>query len=115
MWLAWTQSQLAGTTPSAALRINEWATDLTGLPGEDLWTCLQFDQAVRWFGVYIENKLNELDRRTHQPRYTLQGLLDDTPQDDRKVVNISKLKTMYGGIGGVVGTGLKRRQKPGGS
>jgi hypothetical protein len=114
MWLAWTQSQLAGTTPSAALRINAWATELTGLPGEDIWTCIQFDQAVRWFGIHIENKLQELDRRTYEPRYTLAGLLDDAQPDDNKVVNISKLKTMYGGMGDVVGTGLKRRQNPGG-
>lgn len=48
------------------------------MPG-DVWTAFQFDSAVSWFGIYIENKLNEIDYDSKPPRHkhTLKELLSD--------------------------------------
>jgi hypothetical protein len=59
----------------------------------DEWTAWQLDNAVAWFGNYIENKLMETgaDKR---PRYTLEELLDDKPAD--KAAMIKKLVKIFG-------------------
>lgn len=54
----------------------------------DEWAAYQFDQAVLWFGAYVENKLHEMDKIKdakghvrHEPRYTLKQLLDERWRD----------------------------------
>ena len=40
-------------------------------------TALSLDSAVMQFGVWADNKLEERDPTTHQPKYTLKQLLDE--------------------------------------
>lgn len=68
-------SQSNRQSPSQLLNIREWAEELTGMP--DLWTAIQFDAAVREFGVRIENLLNELDE-DGKPVHRLQDLLAES-------------------------------------
>lgn len=81
------------------MNIRQWAMSLTGLE-DDLWTALQFDNAVQWFGTYIENRLNETDPKG-RPKYTLEQLLAQpkpiTPEQRRAnmanwINDLSKIK-----------------------
>lgn len=75
MWSLWTVVKETRTRPSDLIGIN------------DRWVALQFDQAVIWFGSFIEGKLME----THnigtkkepkiEPKYKLSDLLADQPND----------------------------------
>lgn len=38
------------------------------------------DEAVGWFGQFVENKLAERDPHTHKAVYGLEGLLGITPE-----------------------------------
>lgn len=42
---------------------------------KDWWTCHQFDSAVIWGGMWIENKLNEFDKEG-KPVHKLKDLLE---------------------------------------
>jgi len=55
------------------------AEEMLGMP--DWWTAFQFDAAVSYFGVWAENRLNEMDYNAKPPRpkYTLDDVLKDTP------------------------------------
>lgn len=52
--------------------------DLTGMESEwsGWWAAYQFDNAVTFFGTYIENRLNELDKEG-KPIYKLEDFLED--------------------------------------
>lgn len=63
--------------PSKFLGIKKWASRLLGL--KDEWTSIQFDNAVSFLGVYIENKLNETTKQG-RPKYKLEDLLADAPR-----------------------------------
>ena len=57
------------------LGISEWASHVTGMP--DMWTALQFDNAIMVFGRWVEHEMTE--------GRTLRELLDIplTPQEKR--------------------------------
>jgi hypothetical protein len=69
--------QKTGTRASDLIGGVEYTAELAGL-GHDEWACFQFDSAVTWLGVYIENKLNKLDKKG-KPIYTLEQLLTPKP------------------------------------
>lgn len=49
------------------------------------WLCHCFDHAVMWFGHWVEGKLMERDKDTHESIYTLSELLDvPASGDDRE-------------------------------
>lgn len=63
------------------LGIKEWASEMIG--AEDLWTPFMFDSAVSYFGIWVENKLNEMDysdKKNVRPKYKLEDLLAQTPK-----------------------------------
>jgi hypothetical protein len=76
MWSLWMVASQARARPS----------DLIGVM--DRWAALQFDQAVIWFGTFIENKLQEVhnvgsqDKPKYEPRYTLSDLLSGDLQKE---------------------------------
>ena len=84
--------------------------ELSGYPDTDLtdiWTPIQFDAAVSYFGTYVENKLHEYDydKKPPKPKYNLKDLLSDLPA-------IRSLSAYEGGKG--VGTSMsqiRRRKK----
>lgn len=80
----WKLSQLA---EKAAKR----PSDIVGI--DDEWAAYQFDQAVIFVGVYINNKLNELDEEG-KPIYTLGELLTD--QSTRIVNPVVELAGIQG-------------------
>lgn len=45
------------------------------LNSPDTYTAYQFDEAVMQFGVFIDNKLDERDPKTHKPYHTIKSLL----------------------------------------
>lgn len=50
------------------------------LPSELIWVehpiaAYWFNEAVAWFGQFVENRLNERDPATHKPLYTIDALL----------------------------------------
>lgn len=61
----------------------------------DNWTAIQFDMAVVYFGVYIENKLNETDEKGHRVNdlITLLGTLEE-----RQQASFESIKSMLGGV-----------------
>lgn len=50
---------------------------MLGMP--DIWTPIQFDAAVSYFGVWVDNKLQEYDydKKPPRPKYDLKNLLSD--------------------------------------
>ncbi len=96
--------------PSELLNLAEWSAELTGLPGKDLWTCWQFDQAVLLFGHHI-------DALIAKATYT-KGL---SPQEElEEFLGLSKrlaqrggaaqLLALFGGLKGAVSTVISRRK-----
>lgn len=63
-----------------ATRFHKPPSELIGI--EDAWTAYQFDNAVNYFGITIENALAETHKvgigpnAKTEPRYTLETLLD---------------------------------------
>lgn len=58
----------------------------------DQWAAYCLDTATLYWGNYIESKINELDEKTHKPKYRLEDLLRDTnadsaPQPTKRVVD----------------------------
>lgn len=74
MWQAWTLTKQLGVRPSEAYAINNLCVALTGIDDLHSWHCWQFDQAITYFGISIENKLHETDKEG-RPLYTLDQLL----------------------------------------
>lgn len=79
MWQTWTRATKYGKLPSQAF-------DITGATWEVPYGSLaqwMFDTAVTWFGITIENALNERVKvvqgkeTIHKPRYTLTRLLSE--------------------------------------
>lgn len=56
---------------------NEQSNELAGW-----YTGYCFDNAVIWFGRWVENKLHEYDEFTKKPKYTLTELLADKASAD---------------------------------
>ena len=68
----------------------------------DLWTAMQFDNAVMLFGTWVENKLQE--RFGDEPRYSLAELLDpDNPkvkiQQNRRMLEKLRSDSEEQGLG----------------
>lgn len=60
--------------------IREWSSQMLG--GDDIWTTFQFDSAVSYFGIWVENRLNEYDYsnpKKPKPKYQLKDLLSAKP------------------------------------
>jgi hypothetical protein len=70
-------AKASGVSPSSLLNLKAWASALIGM--EDTWTPMQFDAAVSYFGVWVENRMNSFDPKTGQARYRLEDLLSDAP------------------------------------
>lgn len=73
--MIWATSRATRQSPSELLNIEQWASEMLGMP--DMWTPMQFDAALSYFGGSIESKLQEFDPKTHKPRYRLKDLLSD--------------------------------------
>lgn len=73
MYSLWQLSQETHRAPSEIVRVREWASQMMGF--EDTWTPYQFDRAVVWFGIWVENHLAERDKQG-KPIHTLDTLLD---------------------------------------
>lgn len=60
------------------MHIRQLDIDLTGMESEwsGWWASYQFDNAVIWFGSYIENKLTEMDDKG-KPVWKLDDFLED--------------------------------------
>ena len=54
----------------------------------------EFDNAVMYFGRYIEAKASERDAKTHKPIYRLDDLLTDPKKRDKKqgLAQLAKLR-----------------------
>lgn len=74
-----------GQRPSQTLNLEEWCEHEFGDSRFAWWASWQFDNAVLYVGRWIENRLQELDRKG-KPRYTIEMLLAD---DSRKRVTRS--------------------------
>ena len=74
----------------------------------DIWTPIQFDAAVSYFGTWIDNKLNEYDynKKPPKPKYNLKDLLSDSAQAGRDL-------TAYQGGKGVATSlsGIRARKR----
>jgi hypothetical protein len=77
----------------------------------DTWTAIQFDGAVTKFGLWIENKLHELDETTHKPKYELQDLLSPPDTEAVKSATIETKVDKATSVRGFAGSGLKRVKK----
>lgn len=77
--MIWSVSKATRQAPSELMAIRAWASDmLLGL--DDTWTAIQFDAAVSLFGVWIDNKIDEMDYtdpKHPRHRYTLDQLLNE--------------------------------------
>jgi hypothetical protein len=103
--MVWAVARATRQSPSELLGIREWAADLTGMP-DDLWTPLQFDAAVSYFGNYVEGKLNEVDPKTGQHLHTLDDLLADPKQ------RVSK-KAFIKSVLGLTGVSIRKGKRGG--
>jgi len=74
MWNVHVTAKTYGIRPSELLCI------------KDEWTAYCFDNAVSLIGNLIENKTSETDDRG-RPRYRLQDLLSDEPQNVLDLIN----------------------------
>lgn len=59
-----------------------------GLAGE--WMCMMFDRAVMVFGTWVDNKLEERDKKTHERIWSLKELLSDKPLSGVKMAMQSR-------------------------
>lgn len=103
--MIWAVSRATRQAPSELLGIAEWASEQlvrVGVengwlsPGsvlKDIWTPLQFDAAVSYFGTWIENRLSQIDDKGN-PLYELENLLDDTVNDEASAMKA--VKAMFG-------------------
>lgn len=66
------------------IHLQNRSRELTGLPGEDEWTAWQFNNAVTLFGIHLDNKLNEVDKKG-KPKYKLKDLLADKKETQRNL------------------------------
>lgn len=94
------------------LQIAEWASkEICKLAGDedaeidDIWAAMQFDSAVSYFGVWVENRLNRFDKQG-KPVYSLDSLLTDTP-----TTGGGKITAMKGMLGAKRGKDLNWGRK----
>lgn len=87
MWTLYCQSKATTRAPSDILNIRQVDTDLLGMENEwsGWWPGYQLDNAVTYFGAYIENKLAELDK-DGKPIHKLEDFLED---DMKKLIDRS--------------------------
>lgn len=89
-----------GVLPSKSLRITPWASNVIGM--RDCWTARNFDNAVRAFGTWVENKSNERDADGNLV-YTMEELLgladDPAVRLHNNSVQAQMLALMLGGGG----------------
>lgn len=62
-----------GTRASELYGVDDLVERLIGMPCD--WINLQFDNAVTWFGRYIEAKLSIVNKKTGEQEYSLDQLL----------------------------------------
>lgn len=87
MWLLHETAQQYGQRPSALLGIQSG------------WVAYEFDQAVGWFGRYVERHREETketgpkNKRRTVPRWTMQQILRGDPlsKSSRKVIVLNDL------------------------
>lgn len=91
LWRLWMTSKTLSKRPSDFLGVEKWASEKLGNP--DWFTALQFDNALAYFGIYIENKLHETDKQGNA-LYTLDELLNEQAKTSRQTV--SQLARMFG-------------------
>lgn len=95
MWSLYNKAKTYSKLPSQILRL------------EDEWTAYQFDNAVNYLGITVENAL--LERQNvgtekepkYEPKYTLEQLLDDKfrlprPVKEKPTSGIDQLKALVG-------------------
>ena len=74
----------------------------------DIWTPIQFDAAVSYFGVWMDNKLQEYDydKKPPKPKYDIKDLLSDNADAGRDL-------RAYQGDKGIATNlrGIRRRQE----
>ena len=92
MWNLYQLQIATGTRASKLIGIPKWTKRLMGF--SDPWTALQFDMAVSWFGHYVEAKLNEFDDKTHQPRFSLQELLNTREENTNAFLSMLRNQGM---------------------
>jgi hypothetical protein len=80
MWSLWQLQKATGIPASSHLRIAEWAQEQTGLQ-PDIWTALQFNLALNYFGIFVQNKLDELDDNM-KPVNRLEDILGEKSQSN---------------------------------
>lgn len=89
LWDLWMLRKTMGILPSKALNVQQNASRLLGL--RDTITALAFDRAVMTWGLWVENKLHELDD-DHKPMWTLKELLSDETAEQRNERVISQIE-----------------------
>ncbi len=95
LWQAWTLSQAYNKLPSEVYKLSKKYDD---------WTCFQFDNAIAYFGRWIDARLNEIDDKG-KPRHQLKDLLRDTPQ----TLNEWIVQTQNMSLKGLMGKGGLRK------
>lgn len=80
MWNLYCQAKATNRPPSDILNIRQIDIELSGMESEwsGWWTAYQIDNAVTYFGAYIENKLAEMDDKG-KPINKLEDFVEDDP------------------------------------
>lgn len=91
MWTLYCQSKATNQRPSEIVNVRQLDIELSGMESEwsGWWAGYQFDNAVLYFGSYIENKLTETDKEG-KPTYRLEDFLegDEKKRIDRSLENM---------------------------
>ena len=82
---------------SQLLNLTAWVQREFGDWRDGWWECYQFDRVVSWFGRYVENRMNELDKDGH-PIYTLEELLTDKDTRTNSPEGLAWLAAQFGVI-----------------
>jgi len=107
MWNLWRLSQATNRPPSSILRLHDVIRRRYGFDG--WWAAYQFDQAVTWFGAYVEGLLTETEtvleggQERMKPKYTgpedLFRRMDDGGPDRARLHDIRALVSTAKRIG----------------
>lgn len=96
MWTLYCQAKATNRPPSEILRVRQLEIDLTGMESEwsGWWAGYQFDNAVTYFGSYIENKLAELNK-DGKPVHKLEDFLED---DEKRRIErgLNEARSIFG-------------------
>jgi hypothetical protein len=93
MYQLWAKVKLYHQPASDILALDDFCEELTGLPGPDELTAWQFNNAIEYFGRWIDGKANELDK-DGQFVHSINDLLDG------KTLTPSKVNAIMGMFGG---------------